>query len=255
MKKVCLITCTYNRVKCVNRIVRMFLDQEYDGDVTHLIYNNSPHELIYPLDVLNSLPSNRKVIFINNHKQLSTGIPYSEVGNVGDIFRDAFTFIPDDIDIVTHFDDDDIFLPNHVKEGVKGMERAEKYGKQAYKPKASYFGYQGKVQLASNTLEPSIFMTYDWLKEHQYRQSVVDYNQGWEEPLRLKDSIFVDEYGIPTFLYDWMGQTGVFKISGSHNNRDNFDNHKAHSKDVGPFIHPISNLEAIGLYRLIENVK
>ena len=251
MKTVVAITCTYNRALCLDRCAKFFLDQDYEGEHIHLIYNNSPSKISYPKEVLNTLPSNKKVILINNYKKLSTGQPYS---NVGDIFNDAFTFVPSNVDVITHMDDDDIFLPNHISEGVKGIERALLQGKKAYKPYYSYFGYGGKIQKSHNTLEPSIFIYYSFMKEHPYRETVVDYNQGWEEPLRNENLILIDEKGVSTFLYDWLGNMNTFKISGAANTHENFVNHKVNSNIYHPIIQPITSEEASSLYKLVENV-
>src|SRR6188472_2538309 len=127
MLKVCLLTCTKNRNKHIKRLVRFVLDQTYT-DFVHLIYNNSPIELR-----LNANLPKDKFILVNNHLSLITKKPYT---TLGEIYNDAIKFIPEDAHLVTFTDDDDIYLENHVEEGVKGYLRG---GVKAYKPRRSYY--------------------------------------------------------------------------------------------------------------------
>jgi hypothetical protein len=243
-----LIACTYKRHSCSERMLRWYLDQTYTERSTLLIYNNSEIKESIPEQVLASLPENKKIILINNNIDRETGRIYT---NTGAIFRDALSFLPE-CDVVTHFDVDDIFLPTHISEGVKGMIKAMALGKKAYKPYFSWYLDSLGVTQVHNTLEPSFFILYSYLKEKGYKLTSVDYNQGWEDPLRDNDDVLIDRKGVPTFIYDWSGKTGVHKLSGGNNDQKNFDNHRVYSGDVGDgVIFPISEEAAQKYYSLI----
>lgn len=243
------ICCFYGRAEKVERIIRFFLDQEYTGNHVLLLYNNAS----YPQTLANiQLPNNKQIILINNHINLLTKQPYT---NVGDIFRDALTFAPYNTDVATHADSDDIFLPNHTSEGVKGMIRAHHLLKKAYKPSHSYFLYGKECQLARNNLEPSIFIQFDYLKKAGYNPTSATYNQGWLDKLRNEDLLLDDPGGPPTFLYDWQEGHNTFKISGSGD--DGEENFKAHRKfECDGFgdgvLSPISKEEAQKYYDLAK---
>ena len=221
MLKVCLITATKGRHKQLERVVRFSLEQTYDNWV-HLIYNNSPVEL--QLDDI--LPAD-KYILINNHKDLITKQDYK---TLGDIYRDIMTFLPDDIDVINFMDDDDVFLPNHVEEGVKGLIRGKK---KAYKPKKSWYRHGRKNELVENTLEPSIFVYADHIREFGFSSETTAQHLQWVNPLVYHKEIFVDPEGKPTYICDWSQQIPTFKTSGDPHNPSNFDNYTSNSQDHG----------------------
>lgn len=223
--KVCLITATRDRHKQLERVVRFVMDQTYT-DWVHLIYNNSPIE-----QRLNkNLPAD-KFILINNHINLKTGKPYQ---TLGDIYTDILQFIPEDVDVINFMDDDDIFLQNHVEEGVKGMEKG---GLLAYKPKKSWYKHlKNKAVLVENTLEPSIFVKLDHVKEKGFSSETTAQHLQWVNPLILSKQIFVDPEGQPTYICDWSQEIGTFKTSGDPNNPNNFNNYSNWSKDSGDAI-------------------
>lgn len=228
--KVCCITCTKNRHTCLERSVRLFLNQDYENSV-QLIYNNSC--TTQSLDP--SLP-NKRFILVNNCKDLVTGKPYT---NLGAIYRDAITFIPEDVDLVSFWDDDDLFLSDHISEGVKGFLRG---GKTAYKPKKSLYK-QGKNApvMVENTLEPSIFVKKDHIFQYGFGQRTSDQHMEWVEPLVRNGEIYVDPNGKPTLIYTWGNPIPVFKTSGNSKDPENFKSYEAYSRDVGDqIITPIS---------------
>jgi len=230
--KVVAIMATCGRHTLCERSVRLFRDQDYEGEHILLIYNNSPIEQHPGLDAKDvELVPNKKVLLINQHVSHRTGLPYE---NLGDIYNDALKYIPEDMDIVIHWDDDDLFLPNHISEGVKGVLRAREQGKIAYKPAQSYYRHPGGIQLMSNTLEPSIFVPFSHLREHGYHESTSDQHLKWVDPLAYGGQILVDEKGKPTLIYNW-GDTDVptFKTSGNAGHPNNFGNYRNFSQDHG----------------------
>lgn len=220
--KVCAITATKNRHKQLERVVRFMLDQTYDNWV-HLIYNNAPTN-----QRLNENLPKGKFILVNKHLSLRTGKPYD---NLGDIYNDILQFVPQDIDVITFMDDDDIFLQNHLEEGIKGLERG---GLTAYKPAKSWFK-QGKSIpiLVSNTLEPSIFVRADHIRKYGFSEETTAQHLKWVNPLVYENQIFVDPSGPATYICDWSQEIPTFKTSGDPNNPNNFNNYSTHSQDKG----------------------
>ncbi len=230
MIHVLAICGTNGRHKCLERVVRFFLDQDYAGPHTLLIYNNSCHiQLLSDMH----LPANKRILLVNQCVDSITSKPYNSVGA---IFNDILRVAPLTSDVATHFDDDDIYLPHHISEGVKGIEKAYDQGRLAYKPFYSYYRDAYKVTKAHNTMEPSVFVDFHYLSKTGYRPGVVDYNQGWLDPLIESDKLLIDPQGVPTFIYDWSSEIPVFKISGAANTKENFDNHHKNSKDEGDHI-------------------
>lgn len=222
--KVCLLTCTKNRNKHIKRLVRFILDQTYPNFV-HLIYNNSANSIR-----LNSnLPAN-KFILINNHLNLQTKKPYT---TLGEIYNDAIRFIPEDVKLVNFADDDDIYLENHVEEGVKGYLRGKK---KAYKPRRSYYKQRGgKVSLTENVMEPSIFVEFEHVKEYKFGIENVAQHHKWLNPLITNKEIFVDD-AKPTYICDWSQEISTYKTSGNPHHPDNFKNYETYSQDIGDSI-------------------
>lgn len=226
--RVCLVTCFYGRAEKVERILRMFLDQDYTGGLTLLLFNNSPYEQI--LDDI-QLPENKRIILVNNKYDLETGEDYT---NTGDIFRDALTFVPPKTDVVNFFDSDDVFLPNHVTEGVRGCYKAFKNYQLAYKPYYSYFIYQEKLTLEHNTLEPSIFVNFRTVQDIGFNQTSATYHQKWELQLKHKGLMLIDPVGVSTLIYDWGKGHNTFKISGSGDDTIvNLKKHREYETDFG----------------------
>jgi len=238
--KVCLITATKNRHKQLERIVRFVLDQTY-GNFVHLIYNNAPQSQ----RLNNNLPQ-EKFILINNHINLKEKRPYH---TLGEIYTDAIRFVPDDVDIINFMDDDDIFLPNHIEEGVKGYIKG---GKKAYKPEKSYFKQSGnRLTLVQNTLEPSIFVDANHVKTHGFFNESVAQHHKWLNPLVYDKEIFVDPDGVPTYICDWSQEIPTFKTSGNPGHPDNFNNYASYSQDIGDgIITPTSKSWAEHYYKL-----
>jgi hypothetical protein len=225
--KIAAITATCGRHRCIERTLAFFLNQDYKGDHFLLIYNNSDVEQSLP-DL--PLPENKKVLLINNHINLQTGEPYS---NLGDIYTDTLSFIPDEYDVFTYMDDDDIFLPNHISAGADGLRRAHEAGKIAYKPAKSYYRDPRGISLMSNTLEPSIFVDAKHIRNYGFSPVTTEQHLRWVNPLVSDQSILVDDDGSPTLIYNWGDEFPTFKTSGNFHNPNNFHNYRNASVDHG----------------------
>ena len=218
-EKVTLITCYIGRSKYIKRILASFLAQDYEGPIELILYHNG-----YGFHQLGAieLPSSRTIRLINNYIDKETGKEYT---NTGAIFRDALTHATGSI--INFFDSDDLFLPNHVSEGVIGYYIALRLGRVAYKPKYSYHVYGDKFSLEENNMEPSTFVGLDYLQIQGFDAVSSSYHQKWLTPLQNNKMILEDHEGIPTFLYDWHKGHNTFKISGAGDDSErNFKNHR-----------------------------
>lgn len=246
--KVCWLTCTKGRHTFIERNIRMFLDQDYENKIM-VIYNNSDvkQELDKELD-----KEYDNVILVNRCIDSKTGKPYD---NLGAIYNDALAYIPEDVDLLNGADDDDIFLPNHISEGVKGYLKGKELNPdcKAYKPAKSYYVYLNQpIEKVSNILEPSIFVEMSHIREHKYHNNTENQHHKWLDA--LGSNIFVDEEGISTMIYDWSQQISAWKASGDPNNPSNFHNCEKNSQDHGDkIITPVDSCEQ--WYNLIKNNK
>lgn len=241
--KVCLITATKGRHALLERSVRFSLDQTYH-DIVHLIYNNSEID-----QRLNNNLLTGKYILVNNHIDKVTNLPYT---NLGAIYRDALSYIPEDVEVITHFDDDDVFLPNHVHEGVKGLIKGRKT---AYKPQKSFYKTRKGISLMNNVLEPSIFVKKEHVMKYGYSKTSTPQHLQWLQPLIDSGDIFEDKDGLPTLIYDWSHDIPTYKASGNHKNPDNFSNFEKASSDHGDrIITPISAIKAQIYYKPTDEI-
>jgi len=248
------IMATRDRHRCVERVLRCFIDQDYDGDMVLWIHNNSPHpfKVDYP-----ALPKNKKIIVYHSPNDSSTNQPYE---NVGYIYNDLIRIIPIieasvgySLDIITWTEDDDLYLPNHTTEGVNGIKRAIKEEKKSYKPYHSWFRTPHNTQLAHNVFEPSIFTLASYIREAKFKNTSMDYHFGWLQPLIDNDEILIDKAGIPTLIYDWSSEIPVYKLSGSGSNElENYIAYKTFSKSEKGVLTPISEEKAKEYYNLVS---
>ena len=249
------VMATCGRHTLAERSLGMFLNQDYKGPHSLLIYNNSEVDLKLEYS---DFPEGNKVKLVNQHIDSVTKKRYT---NLGAIYRDALTYIPKDADILVHWDDDDLFLENHISEGVKGLERGSDLTKFstinnyiAYKPAKSYYRHVGGVELMSNTLEPSIFVKTDHIKKYGYSLTTTDQHLQWVNALVYENKIFVDENGPATLIYNW-GDRDIptFKTSGNAGCPENFDNYRNFSKDHGDCVlTPLLKSELEKYYKLVR---
>lgn len=238
------IMATCGRMTCAQRSLRCFLEQDYEGLHKLLIFNNSERSLV--LNLPNNLPDNKQVSLINH--------PYTifarRYENLGQIYKDALSFVPfDTFPIIIFWDDDDIFLPNHISAGVNGLVDS---GKKAYKPKFSYYRSPNKVEIVENTLEPSIFVSSKHIKQWGFSETTTSQHLQWLNPLLKEDQLFVDPKGISTLVYNWGDEFPTFKTSGNPDNPNNFKNYRAMSNDFGDGI--LTPQPKDEFYKLLDNI-
>lgn len=228
LPSVCSVTATCGRHTLLERSLKFFLDQDYEGEHNLLIYNNSEKSL--ELDVFDT-PPNKRIILVNNSIDSVTGKRYD---NLGAIYRDAMAYVPN-VDLITFSDDDDGFLPNHISEGVKGYLKAKSLNLtfKAYKPNTSYYKHAGGVIITGNRLEPSMFVDAYHVKSRGFLLETTAQHMGWLGELEGEGTIFIDTEGTPTLIYDWGSPFPTWKTSGDPTNPQNFDNYRSMSADHG----------------------
>ncbi len=221
--KVCAIMATCGRHSCSERSLSLFVAQTYENKHL-LIYQNSPTSQ----ELASDIPD--YVTLVNRSIDSKTGERYKTLGA---IYNDAIKYIPEDTDIITFQDDDDLFLDLHLEQGVQGYMKAIENGKLAYKPAQSYYKHAGGIDLVANTLEPSMFVKASHIKEHGFFDTTSDQHLKWVNPLVYEGLILVDPEGPPTLIYNWGDNIPTFKTSGDPNNPSNFDNYRNFSVDHG----------------------
>jgi hypothetical protein len=238
-KKVSFVCTSYRRFYCVKRIVAQYHAQTYPNKEL-IIFNT---DIQYPYELGIDDPT---IIVVNNDKNYLTREKYK---NRGEICRDAVTHATGDYFMLA--DDDDIYLPYHIQQAVDGIEEL---GKDAWKPQRSLFATGDRVEFCQNTLEASVIVKMDRIREIGFREDLTGY-EGLSWYTRLRDEGQLDEYNqnyIPSYCFNWSDPSEIagHKQSGDINNPDNFENHKQSSGDycTGPLI-PLDKSELDIVYQ------
>lgn len=230
--KISAVMCTYGRFTCVERALNCFLAQSYVNKEL-IIYNTDVESPYTDADCANKMCVVRQgltkhnVMIINNNIDRVTKEPYT---NVGAIRRDALMFASGDY--VVTWDDDDIFLPHFMQQGI---DRITQTGLPSFKPEMSFFYSGNNLRLVRNTLEASILADIRKVREYGYLLETGKEGLGWYTKMRdNKELNEHDTYYIPGYCFNWNdGQemNAPHKQSGDIDNPNNFENHKVASKD------------------------
>jgi glycosyltransferase involved in cell wall biosynthesis len=223
MNKVSLVCTTYRRYRCIERIIEQFLSQDY-ADKELILFNTDTE---VPFTLSEDL-AEENIILINNSIDYETGEAYT---NRGAICRDAVTHATGEFFML--MDDDDIYMPWYVRQAVDGIL---KNGKDAWKPEKSFFATQNKLELTKNTLEASVIVKMDRIRQIGFRTDATGY-EGLSWYTKLRDEGQLDENFsdfIPAYCFNWSDSSDMagHKQSGDINNPNNFENHKVRSADV-----------------------
>ena len=228
--KVSFVCTTYGRFTCVERIVAQYHAQTYPNK--ELIIFNTDEEHPYSLGF-----DDTSIIIVNNGKDYQTGEPYQ---NRGQICRDAVTHATGDYFMLA--DDDDIYLPWHLEQAVDGIKEN---GKDAWKPEMSFFATQSNLSLVMNTMEASVIVKMERIREIGFRSDITGY-EGLSWYTRLRDERELDEHNkeyIPSYCFNWSDPSEIagHKQSGNIGSPNNFENHKLASTDYAS--RPLLKLE------------
>jgi len=238
MKKVSFVCTTYRRFTCVERIVSQYHAQSYPNK--ELIIFNTDEKYPYNLGFVD-----RSIIIVNNGVDYKTGQPYQ---NRGQICRDAVTHATGDYFMLA--DDDDIYLPWHIQQAVDGITGN---GKDAWKPEMSFFATQDRVEMCMNTLEASVIVKMDRIREIGFRDDLTGY-EGLSWYTKLRDEGQLDEHNknyVPSYCFNWSDPSEVagHKQSGDINNPNNFENHKQASQDYARRLLVKDNVDLNEVYK------
>lgn len=200
----------------LERVVWQFLQQDYP-DKELLILQNHP----------------------DGHQMLDTHIRHkgirlfnmSDAKSLGEVYQRALPHITGEV--VTHMDDDDQYLYNHLSAGVAGFQRALVSGDLAYKPHFSWYRTKHQLMRQANVMEPSIFVHRDVLESDGYKLNTKDPHWGWLIPTQQSGNFYEDPDGPSTFVYDWSEEFPAWKASGDPDNPDNFANIRRNQQDHG----------------------
>lgn len=228
--KVSCVMNTYRRFTCVNRSINFYLNQDTLEDTELIIFNT---DVKYPLILNDNLVDrikslNKKIIVINNNIDYKTGKEYT---NIGAVRRDSLQHASGQYYIC--WDDDDVFLPWHIRQGLDGFSKDDKAW--AWKPHTSMF-WKGNSELefACNNMEASILIDTKKIKEFGF----FDHQGGgehmsWLSIFSREHKIFIDKESIPSYCFNWSDQ-GLMrghKQSGTIDRLDNFIYHKINTND------------------------
>lgn len=227
MKRVSFVCTTYRRYRCVERIIEQFLQQDYEN-IELLVFNTDIEHRMRFADYLFDDLGKKNLILINNAVDYVTGKYYT---NRGAICRDAVGHATGDYFMLA--DDDDVYLPWHVRQAVDGIESN---GKAAWKPKQSMFAVADRVELCQNTLEASVIVQMSKIREIGFRTDVTGYEGlSWYTKLRDDGQLNEnEEVFVPSYCFNWSDPSEMagHKQSGDINNPNNFKNHKLQSNDI-----------------------
>ena len=221
-KKVSFICTSYRRYRCVQRIIKQYLLQDYPNK--ELVILNTDPEYLFTLD---SSLKDENIIVVNNHVDYAKGEFYT---NRGDICRDAVDHATGDYFMLA--DDDDIYLPWHIRQAVDGINRN---GLDSWKPERSFFKNDNKLETARNTMEASIIVKMQRIRHIGFRSDLTGYEGiSWYTQLRDEGQLNEHEkYYIPSYCFNWASDPFAgHKQSGDIDNPDNFENHKKYSTDI-----------------------
>lgn len=239
MKKVSFVCTTYRRFYCVKRIVAQYQEQTYPNKELIIFNTDEEHPITLGF-------TDDTIKIINNNIDYLTGKPYE---NRGQICRDAVTHTTGDYFMLA--DDDDVYLPWHIQQAVDGIEEL---GTDAWKPEQSLYSSHDKVELCWNTLEASVIVKMNRIKEIGFRCDLTGY-EGLSWYRKLRDEKQLDEHNknfIPSYAFNWSDPSNIagHKQSGDIDNPNNFENHKISSTDFSTeLLYPISKIELYNFYQ------
>ena len=108
-------------------------------------------------------------------------------------------------------------------------------GTDAWKPRASLFATQAKIELCQNTLEASVIVKMNRIREIGFRSDITGY-EGLSWYTKLRDEKQLDEMNnnfVPSYCFNWSDPPEIagHKQSGAIGSPNNFENHKEASRD------------------------
>ena len=220
--KVSCVCCTYGRFGFMKRSLAYFINQDYE-DAELIIFNNAEEPLVLD-DSLHA----RGVRVINQSRDAASGLPYASLGAVR---RDALAHAGADVYVC--WDDDDLFLPWHLSQGMANLKRC---GRGAWMPAQSYYSPDGgrTYQLARNAFEASVLVRMDHLRRYGFDAGKSGAEHlTWRAAMVAEGELSERDEVTPfeSYAYVW-GEPG-HKLSGEIDRLDNFARHRVQCTDFG----------------------
>lgn len=226
LPKVSAVMCTYRRFKCVERAMNCFLAQDYPNKEL-IIYNTDVEN---PIDHYGAFYVSSDIVVVNSNTDSVTNEAYT---NVGAIRRDALTWATGDY--VITWDDDDIFLPHFMRQGI---DKIHATGLPSFKPAESFFYSGDNLRLVRNTMEASVIADIKKVREYGYLLETGSEGLGWYTKMRDNKELNENDTDcIPSYCFNWNDGDAMdapHKQSGDIDNPNNFENHKKASNDIAP---------------------
>lgn len=201
--KIVGLTCTNGRFSYLERLVTCFLNQTVENKEL-VVFNNSSISI--------NMNEHENISIINNHVDYLTKKPYKHLGN---IYRDAFSHIPQDANFVSIMDDDDIYLPNHFKDAMVVLKNNTEYI--VWKP-GRYFKKKSLIDIelfkSDNNLEGSCVIDYHYLQAMGFKENEsLEVHFSWYKSSLKEKRLYLDHYQkCPSYCYD-LSQQNLVHIS------------------------------------------
>lgn len=213
---------TYGRFRCVERSIKMWLEQDYEGPSELIVYSTDDR---HPL-VLDSTLLGKNITVINNNIDLETHLPYT---NVGAVRRDSLRVATGEYVII--WDDDDLWLNANIRQCVDGILRHPDC--LAWKPARSLFEQPDRIVPVGNTLEASFIIDTLFLRDIGFKPTNGSEHLKWVEAIQYTPQMIVDDNSVGLYCYRWNDpDIAPHKQSGDGvDDPTNFERHKLGSTD------------------------
>jgi hypothetical protein len=218
------VCCTYGRFTLLRRSVAFWLYQDYEPKEL-VIFNTAP----VPLELDAALQRHGGIRVVNQTGHSESGAPFASLGEVR---ASALGHARGDVYVC--WDDDDMFLPWHLSQGMRELDAC---GRSAWMPAQSYASMDGgrTYALGRNSFEASVLVRMGALRRYGFDTSGRSGAEHlpWRQGL-VRDGELSEECDVAPFesyAYIW-GDPG-HKTSGTIDLPDNFAVHQRESADFG----------------------
>lgn len=210
---------TYNRPELLGRSIRCWLEQEYTNKQL-CIFNNGNTDIILGGD-MDSNHSNLGIKVVNSNRNVWTNQPFN---NLGTIYMNGLHWFAEELSnstFVTMWQDDDMYLPHFIKDGVTGWNDINY--PDVFKTKEFIFYDKGSKisKRDENNVEGSWVIDINFLLEHGFEEPSMHPEKRLHSKLQDGVNYIKDSNTKPSYIYEW--NNGVYHSSGGINNPNNFN--------------------------------
>jgi len=193
---VCCLTATHGRFNWLRHALACFLDQDYENRLL-IILNNHP-------EPLRLAPGIDKVLIYNESGKTTLGACRNRL----------LELLPSDAAFIRTWDDDDIYLPWTLRQGVENIGDAP-----AFKPQRSWAWAlkANKLELCDNVFEAAMLVRADVAKRYGYADSSGDEHEPLLRGIQKEGGCRRREFGLlASYCYTW--DNGNYHASGTLGN-------------------------------------